>query len=176
MINNDKPNENLLSESASNNTDEQITFGDEEKFKEKSSQKKMITVTIDANKLDQLKNENSSYANQKKPSMFRAPFSFNGRIRRLEYALSSIISNILFEIVIVILAEITTEFVPVHLFIILIFAFVLIWFNLAQAAKRCHDRGNSGWFQLIPFYNLWMLFGDGERGENQYGINPKGRI
>ncbi len=168
MINNDKPNENLLSESASNNTDEQITFGDEEKFNEKSSEKKMITVTIDANKLDQLKNENSSYANQKKPSMFRAPFSFKGRIRRLEYALSYIFSTLLLEIVDVL-------FMEANPIIILIFLFVYMWFNLAQAAKRCHDRGNSGWFQLIPFYGLWMLFGDGDRGQNQYGINPKGR-
>ena len=65
MINNDKPNKNLLSESTSNNIDEQISFGDEEKLKEKSSEKKMITVTFDANKLDQLKNQKSSYSNQK---------------------------------------------------------------------------------------------------------------
>ena len=25
------------------------------------------------------------------------------------------------------------------------------WFIWAQGAKRCHDRGNSGWFQIIPF-------------------------
>ena len=65
MINNDKPKKNLLSESDSNNFDEQISFGDEEKLEEKSSEKKMITVTFDANKLDQLKNEKSSYSNQK---------------------------------------------------------------------------------------------------------------
>ena len=48
------------------------------------------------------------------------------------------------------------------------------WFTWAQGAKRCHDRGNSGWFQIIPFYGLWMLFGDGEIGDNEYGSNPKG--
>ena len=98
MINNDKPNKNLLSESTSNNIDEQISFGDEEKLKEKSSEKKMITVTFDANKLDQLKNQKSSYSNQKKPSMFRAPFSFDGRIRRLEYGLSYMISYFLLQV------------------------------------------------------------------------------
>ena len=168
MINNDKPNKNLLSESTSNNIDEQISFGDEEKLKEKSSEKKMITVTFDANKLDQLKNQKSSYSNQKKPSMFRAPFSFDGRIRRLEYGLSYMISYFLLQVFYVLFIEI-----PI---MILICVFIYMWFNLAQGAKRCHDRGNSGWFQLIPFYGLWMLFGDGGRGENQYGINPKGRI
>jgi uncharacterized membrane protein YhaH (DUF805 family) len=50
----------------------------------------------------------------------------------------------------------------------------LAWFMLAQGAKRCHDRGNSGWWQIIPFYGLWMLFADGEIGDNEYGENPKG--
>ena len=132
MINNDKPKKNLLSESDSNNFDEQISFGDEEKLEEKSSEKKMITVTFDANRLDQFKNEKNSYSNQKKPSMFRAPFSFDGRIRRLEYGLSYMISYFLLQVF-------------CHIYgnsiMILICVFVYMWFNLAQGAKRCHDRG-----------------------------------
>ena len=49
-----------------------------------------------------------------------------------------------------------------------------LFFMWAQGAKRCHDLGNSGWFQLIPFYGLWMLFADSEAGINRYGVNPKG--
>ncbi len=49
------------------------------------------------------------------------------------------------------------------------------WFICAQNAKRCHDLGNTGWFQLIPFYGLWMLFADGDYGMNVYGENPKGK-
>jgi uncharacterized membrane protein YhaH (DUF805 family) len=45
---------------------------------------------------------------------------------------------------------------------------------LAQGAKRCHDRNNSGWYQLIPFYFIWILFGDSDTGFNDYGPNPKG--
>jgi nitrogenase molybdenum-iron protein alpha chain len=38
------------------------------------------------------------------------------------------------------------------------------WFIWAQGAKRCHDRGNSGWYQIIPFYGFWMLFAEGTKG------------
>jgi uncharacterized membrane protein YhaH (DUF805 family) len=31
------------------------------------------------------------------------------------------------------------------------------WLNLAQSVKRSHDRGNSGWFIIIPFYTIWLF-------------------
>jgi uncharacterized membrane protein YhaH (DUF805 family) len=45
---------------------------------------------------------------------------------------------------------------------------------ITQQTKRCHDRGHPGWFQIIPFYSLWLLFADSKPGFNQYGPNPKG--
>lgn len=68
-------------------------------------------------------------------------------------------------------ASLLIGFTPLGAFIIHI---LLFWFKLAQGTKRCHDRGNSGWFQFIPFYGLWMLFGDSDYGINKYGPNPKG--
>lgn len=50
----------------------------------------------------------------------------------------------------------------------------LLFFYLAQGAKRCHDIGKSGYYQLIPFYFLWLIFTDSQFGENEYGENPKG--
>lgn len=100
--------------------------------------------------------------------MFKHPFSFEGRIRRLEFGLS----YLLYFILLVLISILTDTSEKIVLFGILFIP--LIWFYIAQSAKRCHDRGNSGWYQLIPFYFLWMLFADGEFGENDYGPNPKG--
>jgi|SRR6185312_4060979 len=101
--------------------------------------------------------------------MFKNPFSFNGRIRRLEYGLSYLIY-----IIVAMVASFTMdEFKIDSVFIILIFI-PLVWLLLAQGSKRCHDMGNSGWYQLIPFYGFWMLFADGYPGSNEYGPNPKG--
>ncbi len=47
------------------------------------------------------------------------------------------------------------------------------WFFIAQSAKRCHDRDNSGWYQIIPFYVFWMMFAEGNHGTNSYGEDPK---
>jgi hypothetical protein len=49
-----------------------------------------------------------------------------------------------------------------------------MWFILAQGAKRCHDTSDTGGYQLIPFHIFWLLFVDGEPGNNKYGPNPKG--
>ncbi len=99
--------------------------------------------------------------------MFKAPFSFDGRVRRMEFGLSRIIYVILFYAVIFLI-------ISSELFFLAILFIPTFWFAIAQGAKRCHDLGNSGWFQLIPFYGLWMLFQDGQSGQNEYGMNPKG--
>ena len=101
--------------------------------------------------------------------MFKNPFSFEGRIRRLEYGLSYLIY-----FTVALLFQLTMGGNKPNLFLRMLFIIPLAWLLLAQGAKRCHDRGNSGWYQLIPFYIFWMLFADGDVGNNEYGPNPKG--
>lgn len=103
--------------------------------------------------------------------MFKRPFSFNGRIRRLEYGISFIIYYIWY-VVIEAMAKSSDPSPAASIFILISFI-PMIWFLWAQNAKRCHDRGNSGLYQLIPFYFFVLLFGDGDEGENEYGDNPK---
>jgi uncharacterized membrane protein YhaH (DUF805 family) len=87
--------------------------------------------------------------------MFKNPFSFQGRIRRTEYALSIIIA------------------VLINTFTLGLGIFLTLPFMIAQNTKRCHDLGKSGWWQLIPFFGLFLLFENGQFGVNQYGANPK---
>lgn len=41
--------------------------------------------------------------------------------------------------------------------------------SLAIGARRMHDIGKSGWFYLIPFYNLYLAIQKGEPNENTWG-------
>ena len=116
-----------------------------------------------------LDDHNSQKVNNNQ-SMFKNPFSSTGRIRRLEFVLSILIFYFYFVIVSGIAYEINPYNPTGIYFFLMIPAF---WFNLTQSAKRCHDRGNSGWYQFIPFYSLWMLFGDGDKYTNDYGPSPK---
>ncbi len=43
------------------------------------------------------------------------------------------------------------------------------FFILNKGAKRCHDFNRSGWWQLIPFYFIYMIFRKGDLHENNYG-------
>ena len=107
-----------------------------------------------------------------KPAMFENPFSFDGRIRRTEYGISFILYLVIYlELINFIIHPDQDDNNPVAFILIAIPA---LWFLWAQGAKRCHDLGNSGWYQLIPFYVFWMLFQVGQSEENEYGENPKG--
>lgn len=103
--------------------------------------------------------------------LFKDPFSFKGRIRRLEYLYSIICINIaglILQFYSVIQEKCTGSFI----FDIILLIF-LCWFAYAQGCKRCHDIGLSGWYQIIPFFFIVLLFKEGNFDTNKYGINPK---
>jgi uncharacterized membrane protein YhaH (DUF805 family) len=101
--------------------------------------------------------------------MFKNPFSFDGRIRRTEYGLSFLIYLAVYFTILAV-----AEGAPSSGgFLVLILIVPLLWFFWAQGAKRCHDIDRNGWWQIIPFYFLFLLFEDGHPARNEYGSNPK---
>lgn len=106
--------------------------------------------------------------------VFRRPFSFNGRIRRKEYLYSYLIYIVwYYAIKIIDFAEEGSTLSDMGALFVLVTFIPMYWFNIAQSCKRCHDLGHSGWWQLIPFYSLWLMFEDGEEAPNEYGDSPK---
>lgn len=104
----------------------------------------------------------------RKRDSFR-PFSFKGRIGRLQLILSYVVgfvawfaSFLLFDI----------EHSDGNGGVILLFlacTVAFFWFLYAQCAKRCHDLGKSGAWMFVPFWNILLFFAEGEKGDNQYG-------
>ena len=45
--------------------------------------------------------------------------------------------------------------------------------SIAVGVRRMHDTGKSGWFLLIPIYNLILLCTDSNPGEDTYAPSPK---
>jgi len=93
--------------------------------------------------------------------------NFNGRARRAEYwwfFLANVIVSIILGIVDSVLgiAIIGT-----------IYSLAVLIPSIAVAVRRVHDVGKSGWFILIPIYNLILVCTEGDKGQNEYGPDPK---
>ena len=103
--------------------------------------------------------------------LFKRPFSFKGRIRRLEYCMTYFLW-FLYNLPMKLVED--GDELPLGFYLLwLALAIPILWITLAQGAKRCHDLGNNGLFQFIPLYVLWMLFADGTDGVNRFGTSPK---
>lgn len=106
-------------------------------------------------------------------------FSSKGRIRRTEYVLSWMFSLLLlFDVFIFLIKyyENDTEVGNGGFFVLFASIICLSIFLIIQTNKRCHDINRSGWFQLIPYFNLVLFFLGGTQGSNNYGEDPRGEI
>ena len=92
---------------------------------------------------------------------------FNGRARRKEYWMFALF-NFLISFVIGFIGGIM-EFTLLGT----IYSLAVFIPSIAVAVRRMHDVGKSGWFILIPIYNLILACTNGESGENKYGSDPK---
>lgn len=100
--------------------------------------------------------------------------NFSGRARRSEYwffYLALVIATIIAAVIDVIIGAQIVEWI--------VFAAVIVP-NLAVGARRLHDIGKSGWWQLISIIPIvgWILiivwFATDSHGDNEYGPSPKG--
>lgn len=103
----------------------------------------------------------------RKRDSFR-PFSFKGRIGRLQLILSYVVGFVAW-FAIYALSEPALEYNSNIFLLFLACTAVFFWFLYAQCAKRCHDLGKSGAWMFVPFWNVLLFFAEGEEQDNQYG-------
>lgn len=103
---------------------------------------------------------------------FRQYANFSGRARRMQYWMFALFYCL------ITLAIGVIELVLGTLFIGAIFSLVVFVPSVSITARRLHDTGRSGWWQLliiIPIVGflvlLFFLVQDSE-GDNQYGPDP----
>ena len=100
--------------------------------------------------------------------MFANLISFEGRIRRAEFAITLILCYFVRSSLLAIFGEFNLLSTISSVFLVLIF--------FSQSVKRLHDMDQTGWLAILPVYNpILLLFVDGTRGKNQYGEDPKRR-
>jgi len=92
---------------------------------------------------------------------------FEGRSRRSEYWYFVLIANVITYAITYILGLIHLAFIGTILSVILIVP------SVAVIIRRMHDVNKSGWYCLIPIYNLVLCCTNGDVGPNQYGTDPK---
>lgn len=100
--------------------------------------------------------------------MFKAPFSFSGRITRTEYLVSGLVFLVIYALALSIIFT-ERDAGPIGALMMI----PAIWFALAQGWKRSHDAGWHGIIAMIPYVNLVLLFVSGDQGTNAYGPNPR---
>lgn len=127
---------------------------------------------IELEKQDSTKDKGTGTSKTKqKQNFFLHFFSFNGRIRRLEYNLSLLVYLVcLFPLIFVVF--------DLKHYIALILFIPLLWFYCAQAAKRGQDLGIEG-SAIIPLlfvkrgFSIQLMIFKGEVGPNEFGEGPK---
>ena len=96
---------------------------------------------------------------------------FNGRARRAEYWQFFLV-NVLISVVVNVIVRTTGSTLVAGLGGLISLALLLP--GIAVSIRRMHDVEKSGWFILIPIYNLILACTEGTRGPNEYGPDPKG--
>ena len=79
----------------------------------------------------------------------------------------------LFSVIISVVLGIVDGVIGSHGIIGQLYSLAVLVPSIAVGVRRMHDTNHSGWFLLIPIYNLILAIQEGQPVENGYGSNPK---
>jgi len=93
---------------------------------------------------------------------------FNGRSRRSEFWYFFLINFIISAVLTYAIAPLMQSAILAN-----IYSLAVLLPSIAVAIRRMHDINKSGWFILIPIYNIILAATEGDKGDNEYGADPK---
>jgi uncharacterized membrane protein YhaH (DUF805 family) len=105
---------------------------------------------------------------------FRQYADFNGRAARKPYWMFVLVYALIYIALAVIDVNLGTVYLAT------IFSLVVLVPSISFAARRLHDSGRSGWWQLLALIPLIgtiiiiVFLAEDSHPDNQYGPNPKG--
>ena len=92
---------------------------------------------------------------------------FEGRARRSEYWYFVLVNTIISVVLAIIGAATNTTILRG------LYSLAVLLPSIAVGVRRMHDIGKSGWYILVPIYNLILASTEGDSGDNEYGPDPK---
>lgn len=95
--------------------------------------------------------------------------NFNGRASRSEYWYF-----VLFNLIISIALMLVDDAMGLTFGLENVYSLAVLLPSIAVGVRRMHDVDKSGWFLLIPIYNLILACTEGTQGSNRYGEDPWG--
>jgi uncharacterized membrane protein YhaH (DUF805 family) len=109
-----------------------------------------------------------------KKVVFENYANFNGRARREEFWYYNL-AGLIISIILMVIDNVSglTFGEAQNGILRIVYSLVLFIPGLAVGIRRMHDVGKSGWYSIIPIYNLILACTEGDEGTNEYGSDPK---
>ena len=92
---------------------------------------------------------------------------FRGRARRSEYWYFFLFNAIVAAVLSIIASSTDLPILST------IYSLAILIPGIAVSVRRMHDVNKSGWYIIIPIYNLILACTNGTEGENSFGPDPK---
>lgn len=104
---------------------------------------------------------------------FKQAFDYKGRSSRRAYWMFTLWDT-LFSFGLMALSALVSDAYPEAFVLSPIYSIVTMFPACALVFRRCHDSDKSGWWMLLPIYNVYLLFVRGTQGDNRFGPDPYG--
>jgi uncharacterized membrane protein YhaH (DUF805 family) len=97
---------------------------------------------------------------------------FQGRARRKEYWYFFLLNVIIAFCLGFLEGIMRINYASGHSILADIYQLAVLLPSIGVAIRRMHDVGKSGWFILVPIYNLILAIKPGDKAENRFGADP----